>query len=710
MAHIPSPNVFLPRPIVGSPRKRRRFLRETEDASGVLSIEDYNYRSDVYHSSDMLTKYPLPMKIEEPDSELKGRLAYESHLEGQVAGLLQLHNIEFTCIEFCLMSKPDYPAEGDKSRPAVSIGVDIKDTISAAPLSVARRDISDMLAENGLGDLVVDIQDTARAYLPYIYPIRSTDQHTQLYRRVREDLLRVVRADITRLWVTLGLYNVGSSFVGSSPAVALVVDPLATHDWQMLRQKLIGIIEVHRPKNLALDVEIFPGYCGDLDPQRSPASDLRKKFTPAPKMGASIGVVGKEGAGTLGGFFTLKVGETVHEGFLTSSHVVTPPDNPPQEVRDQFSKHGVGWDTLEDHVTKTKVQYLARKDNIKTMESCYNESRALTGFTDANGNWHEGEIQGYEKKAQWSRLGGKDSTPWVERLALAKTAAQDVWDKYLCLEKMPQILGSTVFTSGRAAVITNQKQKKKKKKIMDWAFVSCAGTSPSVKNICSAFGNLLPSPAQMGIGGCNPERYSADAPRYLPRKDLLPRREFGSIEPDRWYFKVGRTTGLTAGICNGVETYVNLKEVTRYAAHDRQGGEVVDIRNPDPETEEDPESYTEEWFIINAHSDHRRWAHQHRFCANGDSGSLIIDIDGRICGLLFGNLSGWQAPRVSVQEASDPNAPPSNTFQQPGHADRIGRGEYIEAGIVSDIGYVMADIAARASGWHDGLEAVVELP
>lgn len=64
---IPSPGVSPTPPIVGSPRERRRFLLETEDASGILSIEDYNYRGDVYHSSDVPTKNPLPMKIEDPD-------------------------------------------------------------------------------------------------------------------------------------------------------------------------------------------------------------------------------------------------------------------------------------------------------------------------------------------------------------------------------------------------------------------------------------------------------------------------------------------------------------------------------------------------------------------------------------------------------------------------------------------------------------------
>lgn len=56
------------------------------------------------------------------------------------------------------------------------------------------------------------------------------------------------------------------------------------------------------------------------------------------------------------------------------------------------------------------MQYLARKDNIETMQSCYTESRSLTGFTDGNGNRSNGDIEGYEEKVQSLNLGGKDST------------------------------------------------------------------------------------------------------------------------------------------------------------------------------------------------------------------------------------------------------------------------------------------------------------
>ncbi|KAL8918840.1 MAG: hypothetical protein Q9208_007097 [Pyrenodesmia sp. 3 TL-2023] len=702
---IPSPGVSPTRPVVGSPNKRRRLLRETEDESGVLSIEDYNYRGDAYRSSNMPTKYPLPMNTEDPDPELERLLASKGDLSGQIASLLQVHHIECNTIEFCFVSKPGYPAEGDKARPAVSIWVDIKDLVSAASLPAARRDISDMLEENGLGDMVVDIQDPARAYLPCIYPIRSTEPQTQLYRRVRESLLRVVTTDIPRLWLTLGLHYVGSSYGGAIPAVALVVHPLATHDWQDLRQKLMGIIEVHRPQHMVLDVEIFPGYRGDLSPQPSPARDLRDTFTPAPKMGASIGVVGEQGAGTLGGFFTLKIGETIREGFLTSSHVVGPPDDSPQEVHDRYSKHGVRWDTPEDHATKTKVQYLALEDNIETMESCYNESRRLTGFVDSDGNQRKGVIKEIEEKIQQCKLIGKDSTYWHQEKALAEATVQDLWDKYLCLEKMPQKLGSTVFASGQAVI-------RNKKKIMDWAFVSCAGHSPSVKNTCSALydpklGNVLPSPAHMKSEKLNPEMYFTHTPSYLPRDDLRPRRDFGSIEPDQWYFKVGRTTGITAGICNGIETYVNTM-ATRYV-HDRQGKVVIGVTNPDPETKEDPD-YTEEWVIINAHSDIRIFTEHQTFCLDGDSGSLIIDIQGRVCGLLFGSISGWQGPRVPVRQSSDPNTPSPNVMQSRSYSDDGMGGKYMEAGLVMDIGDVVADIATRALRPPQGVCAVLDLP
>lgn len=89
------------------------------------------------------------------------------------------------------------------------------------------------------------------------------------------------------------------------------------------------------------------------------------------------------------------------------------------------------------------------------------------------------------------------------------------------------------------------------------------------------------------------------------------------IQPGEIYLKEGRNTGVTVGICNGVELYL-----------------PKDIRHV-YETEEPPTSKfpgSKELVIIP--SDGLTLS----YCKLGDSGSLVYDIYGRICGLLYRQL------------------------------------------------------------------------
>lgn len=66
-------------------------------------------------------------------------------------------------------------------------------------------------------------------------------------------------------------------------------------------------------------------------------------------------------------------------------------------------------------------------------------------------------------------------------------------------------------------------------------------------------------------------------------------------------FKNGRTTGNTWGLANAIRSDVNLEEVV-YS--------VVDVYSPR--------------------------SHPHDFCKHGDSGAIVLDRRGQLCGLLIG--------------------------------------------------------------------------
>ena len=136
---------------------------------------------------------------------------------------------------------------------------------------------------------------------------------------------------------------------------------------------------------------------------------------------------------------------------------------------------------------------------------------------------------------------------------------------------------------------------------------------------------------------------------------------FSSVEPGKWYFKVGRTTNLEFGLCNGVEAWVNLayqhtlfgakgavKEVRRVGKileTDREGRRVYDKKGKLKEMQGDiGYYYSSEWIIINGSIDPQTSNTQREFCAPGDSGSLIINQWGGVAGILWGEVTGYCGP------------------------------------------------------------------
>ncbi|KAJ5970598.1 uncharacterized protein N7479_000516 [Penicillium vulpinum] len=47
-----------------SPRKRRRLHRESDDAEGDMSLEQYLQRVEVYRSTSIPSRFPSPVKLE----------------------------------------------------------------------------------------------------------------------------------------------------------------------------------------------------------------------------------------------------------------------------------------------------------------------------------------------------------------------------------------------------------------------------------------------------------------------------------------------------------------------------------------------------------------------------------------------------------------------------------------------------------------------
>ena len=103
---------------------------------------------------------------------------------------------------------------------------------------------------------------------------------------------------------------------------------------------------------------------------------------------------------------------------------------------------------------------------------------------------------------------------------------------------------------------------------------------------------------------------------------------FGELEKGGYYFKIGRTTRITGGICNGTLAYSNWLPADR-VRYD-ENGEVVHITP----------GITKEYVILSKRP-HQSDFCQAEFAEKGDAGSFLINHRGEICGLLYGDTSGF---------------------------------------------------------------------
>ena len=152
------------------------------------------------------------------------------------------------------------------------------------------------------------------------------------------------------------------------------------------------------------------------------------------------------------------------------------------------------------------------------------------------------------------------------RLDVARNKKKALEEDLAICAQMPITLGKVLVASERAMTHTDN--------ILDYAAVAI-DTSNKALLKASLTNNILPQPLN--------DSYEAWVTQYKGEQQLSlevgsdQRAEsyiagIGNIEKGQWYFKVGRTTNFTAGICSGVEAYVNMAGYrTPYGADGKPG-------------------------------------------------------------------------------------------------------------------------------------------
>ncbi|PGH16505.1 hypothetical protein AJ80_05190 [Polytolypa hystricis UAMH7299] len=394
---------------------------------------------------------------------------------------------------------------------------------------------------------------------------------------------RVLRMIDDLEWQTVDVFHCGTAIEKDECPVTVIISA-----WDATSDVWWEHVLPHIRAECGLEVRLLQASSMQATSPDDAATRLAvEAFTGPLAIGGSLGPLGENGTGTLGGFIKLEWpdGKTEWLG-LTNHHVVRE-----DRLKKATKMHGyfppnhlLARDSClllvspSDHDTDTWLSSVA--STITQLETVVNgdPERGLIGLRAKVG-------LGEASKAEFLRR----NLTKIDNLRSNDARARNV----------NREAGSVIATSGYRTVEIDGRHW-----CMDWALVRL----PTLRDIDTALEthDML----------CELDRWSS--------KQLM---------ADNRVLKQGRTTGYTEGRINGIETTVKIaisEEQRNSDSSPRQGSAWAIIDEPGEGTSMIGRS----------------------FSAPGDSGSLILDVNGRVIGLLFAtqNCITYFIPFASVME------------------------------------------------------------
>ena len=636
-----------------------------------MTIESYLYRTDEYRSTTASIPFPLPLVPRRWPQALNERLTHDSELRSSLFDYLERHQVIVKEMSFEILSKPGYPRGGSKPTVTLQIATEHPESNVSHQWSPSKRGCQAILDERNI-EAEVQIIDPKRAFIPTLLPIHPQDPHIAAYKSFRGPLLSYVMSELGDRWSSLCIYAVEHNHnVGRTYQIVLMVPPFTIHDWGSMTGRILNDFIKPLPESTRdIGVTIIPGVTSAVladneDSERDNnvnGKSFFNKLTPLPSRGASIGVKGERGGGTLGGYVDLKQGNKIERCILTNSHVVKPASTESAEVIESYLQSGVNVPGLEKDKMmdprRSTVQWMAVKDvNVtraqaeRDIKSIHRTRKELESeekeLRDKIRHQHEAEpeseqgdwesnfqnklrIQGVkigalvetEEKKQKLESTGRDTTGIDKHISMYEAQSRHAYEVLSICKSMPMEIAKVYYASGAGVSAKGQ--------ILDFAL---AIVDSSNKKLREHSGDLNRLPQRPIFDDQEPEDFEdLDGPYPYPEKP----NEIGSIIMGKWYYKNGRTTGVTVGTCHGIETYIRMVGVkashrTKYLT---DGTKESYRLYP----------YTSELVIITPKSRTPKDPEGRAFSQSGDSGSMVIGQEGNVDGLLYGFVCGLCGP------------------------------------------------------------------
>ncbi|EAW19981.1 uncharacterized protein NFIA_096010 [Aspergillus fischeri NRRL 181] len=587
----PNPSFGSPSP-PGSPRKRRSILRESEESEGTMEIEQYLTSCDPYRSTNLPNFWPYPVMLTS-SSELQQTLR---PIKDDISAILKAHGFHER-VPFLpyVAQKPHYPG-GDTAVNLLRVILLAADD-HPRRLGPAKDDLARLLNERGITDMFVEIVNIDLCFKPSLFPMPPEHGLVVGFEEGKQRIIDLLQARLGDNWRLLCPFNIGRLEAEARPAIVILVDPLTRANWSVLDTEIKALLAGHCQFQ-TIEVEFLPGDLRFL----SGTSFAGRADVPA--MGSSVGIRGDTNSGTLGGYVTLKQGDKVLKGFLTSYHVTRPLDpkvGATGKSLGDLDRFGSSW-MRQTEMNHIEMESFSRLDTQSTLSDLDDKIKTM-----------DEQIEMLSERIRKREMGGGSATKLRNRVNEFQSLVSGYRRERQNVASMPHLMGRVTATSGKATL---------GKRISDWAFVEM--------NDAAIEKFFRPNRMFPVRDDQQPGRYKAGpAGVYLAPSAGEPLTDFGPLVKGDVYFKMGRTTGVTTGVCHGTLAICRWKDCIRYDHIGNKNDLSV--------------TTTEEYIIMSRRLNTTEHT-QASFVEDGDSGSLVVDTDGKVCGLVYSGFSGKSGP------------------------------------------------------------------
>ncbi|KAM5476120.1 hypothetical protein MauCBS54593_000803 [Microsporum audouinii] len=500
---------------------------------------------------------------------------FNSELRGPIMQEIQTSGIGFEAMS---VIKRRWRNSYGPPTPVILISAQQKSPVDTTWPLLCRK-IREICVSAGHIDLDVEISDPL-AYMPILsYPVGPNDRIVHIWPSLKERILKILNG---QRWHTLDVLRRGREDEERIITIIVTIREISgivSRHWSGMRDRIVDVIDSVGLEDIAVEIAR-----GDIYPQDTHDANVLDEcdWNRKARFGGSLATFrNTKRGGTFGGFVVLDFPDLSSKTYgLTCFHCVVNEDTPKPE-RDRWEQKGI---KPGDSANRIKLSHPSQRDHDNMMTQ-------YSGILEGHRTPEYYELEKLASEPDAFLIPSQQKLLEIKRKCIAKLEHQ-IRTAEEFMKDGENDFGTVYAASGLRLAESNSS--------LDWALIevdegriSSNKLSPEVVSMYSAFNP---------ISGTHVTEASFMLDTNIP------------------VFKLGRSTGFTKGMINGIETTTLLSWTL--------GGPSGDMPT---------QKCGQDWVIAPSHEDGS--SARGDFSARGDSGAFVLDKYGRFIGLLLsGNL------------------------------------------------------------------------